>query len=363
MKYRLMDVLRCHCGKTALSLENPTVEKVRFDHSLDEIKCRYVCGKKDKAVGEADLTPADCAECYAMEIKAGQLACECGEKYPIVKGIPRFIPAILREDLQKIQKTFSYEWKMFRFGDRNWGQDIEFRKSLFLQGMQASAGDLAGKLILDAGCGSGLLSMEMANSFKMEVVALDLAFGIEQAYAHNTNPFVHFIQGSVLDLPFRSRYFDLLYCAGVLVALPDTRLGFLSIIEVLKKGGRCFIWVYHPIDRTYHPYDRRKMAMYNWIRINVTSKLPIKWQYYIFLSFIPGFLLKQQIEYLSGNRPDKLKVREKLQSLFDFYSPVYQNRHTFEEVVGWFEKEGFNDIKISDVGSCGFGVKGDLANL
>jgi len=72
----------------------------------------------------------------------------------------------------------------------------------------ASPEELSGKLILDAGCGSGLVSMEMAKSFGMEVVALDLAFGIENAYKTNTNPYVYYLQGSVLNLPFRRQIFD-----------------------------------------------------------------------------------------------------------------------------------------------------------
>ena len=56
----------------------------------------------------------------------------------------------------------------------------------------------------------------MAESFEMEVVALDLAFGIEQAYSHNVNPYIYFVQGSVLEPPLKDEAVDYLYCAGVL---------------------------------------------------------------------------------------------------------------------------------------------------
>ena len=138
--------------------------------------------------------PSDCTECYASEITAGKLFCDQGHEWPIVDGIPRFIPESLARDFKKTQETFSFEWKMFRFGERNWGQDIETRKGLFLKGMNVSVEQLKGKTILDAGCGSGLLSMEMAKSLGMEVFALDLAYGIENAYRHNDSPNVHFYQ-------------------------------------------------------------------------------------------------------------------------------------------------------------------------
>ena len=305
------------------------------------------------------MTPSDCNECYASEITAGNLLCDRGHEWPIVNGIPRFIPAALARDLKKTQETFSFEWKMFRFGERNWGQDMETRKGLFLKGMNVSPEHLRGKTIFDAGCGSGLLSMELAKSFGMEVFALDLAYGIENAYQHNDSPNVHFVQGSVLEPPFRSGAFDYLYCAGVLVACPDTHEGFLSIVKTLKRGGRCFIWLYHPIDRVHHPNDLRKMNAYNWIRTKVTSRLPIKLQYALYLSLMPAFLLKQRTKILLGREKTRRTWREKMQALFDMFSPLYQNRHHEDEAVNWYSEEGFTNVAVSYQEAYGFGVRGD----
>ncbi len=231
-------------------------------------------------------------------------------------------------DFEKTQKTFSYEWKMFRFGERNWGRDISYRKRVFLDSMGVLLDDLKGKLIFDAGCGSGLLSIKMAEDFGMEVIAFDLAYGIEKAYEYNQNPFVHFIHGSVLERPFLDQVFDYIYCAGVLVVLPDSYTGFRKIIRTLEKNGKCLIWVYHSINSTYHPHDRTKLLIFNWIRGHITSHLPIKLQYYIYLSLIPAFLVKQRIEILLGVKQDILTWREKMQIFFDGFSPIYQNRHT-----------------------------------
>jgi len=250
---------------------------------------------------------------------------------------------------------------MFRFGDRDWGQDISSRKRLFLQGMGFDSDECHGRLILDTGCGSGLLSIEMAKSLGMEVVALDLAFGIEKAYQHNVNPFVHFVQASVLELPLRSRSVDYVYCAGVLVAIPDTKVGFNSIIKTLKESGRCFIWVYHPLDRQHHPHDYYTEFIYNWTRQNITSKLPIRVQYYLYLSLMPLFWLKQRMNKLRGVVDDR-NWREKMQNMFDSLSPIYQNRHTEEEVVKWFKGHQFSKVEVSDRGGYGFGVRGDLSN-
>jgi SAM-dependent methyltransferase len=262
-------------------------------------------------------------------------------------------------NLKRIQATFSFEWKMFRFGERNWGQDISHRRSLFLKAFDRNPQDLKSKLIFDAGCGSGLLSIEMARTFGMEVVALDLSFGIEKAYERNASPHLHFVQGSVLDPPLQDRVFDYLYCAGVLVACPDTRMGFKAIGRTLRGGGRCFIWVYHPIDAIHHRQDWRKLAIYNWIRINITSRLPIRIQYLIYLSWIPLFLVKQRIEMLLHIKSVALTWREKMQNLFDFFSPIYQHRHRANEVEEWYQQEGFANVHVSEDGTHGIGVRGD----
>jgi len=361
LKFRVIDLLTCNCSNSELVVEGTVINQVLLDCKIDKVKCAYTCAYKHISLPNGNVTVNDCVKCYSSEILEGVIKCRCGNKYDIKKGIPRFLPEYIERNIKKIQDTFSYEWKMFRFGEKNWGQDIEFRKNLFLQGIDKKPEELNNKLILDAGCGSGVLSIEMARSFKMEVVAIDLSFGIEKAYENNDNPFVHLIQGSVLELPFKDKVFDFLYCAGVLVHLPDSRSGFQSIIPKIKQGGRCFIWVYHPIDDDYHPKDKNKILFYNWIRKNVTSPMPIRAQYYFYLCFIPFFIMKQHLEYMAGKKKEKYTWREKMQGLFDMFSPIYQNRHTHSEVIEWYKENGFANIKVSDIGPYGFGVFGDMS--
>ena len=359
MKYRIVDLLKCQCGNGDIELKDPICKTVPFDDSFAEVRCKRNCSFMKSSIKEGVVAPDNCMQCYGQEVMEGAISCRCGRTYPIIGGIPRFLEDTLETSTKKIQETFSSEWKMFRFGERNWGQDITYRKKMFLQGMGVEPGDLSGKLIFDGGCGSGLLAMEMAKDFKMEVIALDLACGIEKAYEYNKNPYVHFMQGSVLSPPVQDQAMDYVYCAGVLVHLPDTRTGFQAIIKTLKKGGRCFIWVYHPIDSKHHPQDRVKMLIYTWIRKYITSPLPIGVQYYVYLSVMPMFLVKRTLSNLLGPG-DNRTWREKMQALFDMFSPIYQNRHTHEEVKRWFLEERFTNATNSDIGAYGFGTYGDF---
>jgi SAM-dependent methyltransferase/uncharacterized protein YbaR (Trm112 family) len=360
MKYRLVDLLQPLTDNSQLRVKVNKEADVPFDAKINSVRCTTFCAYKNGRIGEVSVSPRDCAKCFAKEILEGELVSEGGSRFPITNGIPRILPEETKGFLQKNQATFSLEWKMFKFGQRNWGQDIEFRKQLFLKGMGVRPDELKGKLIFDAGCGSGLLSMGMAGSFGMEVVALDLAFGIEQAYRQNTNPFLYFIQGSVLNPPLRSGLCDYIYCAGVLIALPDTRTGFRALCRCLKPGGRYFTWHYHPIDKRHHPRDLFKLRLYNWIRSRITSRLPIRLQYAIYLTAIVPFVIKRDVTNLLKHKKEDQTWREKMQAFVDMFSPVYQNRHTEEEVLSWYEAEGFVNCCIAYQEAYGFSARGDV---
>lgn len=359
MKYRLIDLLQPVSEQSQLRANVTKQTDVPIDVVIKRVMCKSFCGLKNVRVDGAGITPADCARCFSKEIVEGELVSDEGAKYPIIAGIPRMLPENLKGFLAKNQATFSLEWQMFKPGERNWGQDIEFRKNLWLRGMGVTLNELQGKLILDAGCGSGALSMEMANSFGMEVVALDLAYGIEQAYRLNQNPFLYFVQASVLNPPVKDYVCDYVYCAGVLIALPDTRAGFHALIRCLKPGGRYLVWHYHPIDKKHHAKDLYKMRFYNAIRVNITSRLPIGVQRLIYLMMILPFVVKRDVGNLFRKKKDDRTWREKMQAFVDMFSPVYQNRHSEEEALSWFTEEGFVNCVIPYQEEYGFSARGD----
>jgi ubiquinone/menaquinone biosynthesis C-methylase UbiE/uncharacterized protein YbaR (Trm112 family) len=360
MKYRLVDLIQPLTEKSQFRVNASQVKDVSFEAEINEVKCKSFCAYKNAKVSDLALTPGDCAKCFAKEIVEGELVSDEGSSFPITNGIPRILPQELKGFLQKNQDTFSLEWKMFKFGERNWGQDIEFRKAQFLKGMNVTPQELKGKLMFDAGCGSGALAMEMANAYGMEVIALDLARGIEQAYQKNRNPFLYFIQGSVLTPPVKDGLCDFIYCCGVLIALPDTKEGFKALPRCLKPGGRYFVWHYHPIDSKHHPDDLVKMKFYNWIRVTITSRLPIQAQYFIYRIMAVVFVIKRNIFNLFKKQKDNRTWREKMQAFVDMFSPIYQNRHSEEEALAWYKEEGFENATIAYQEKYGFSARGDV---
>jgi ubiquinone/menaquinone biosynthesis C-methylase UbiE/uncharacterized protein YbaR (Trm112 family) len=360
MKYRLLDLLCSVPEGGQLRVANVRDAKtVEVGPELRRGRCKQFCAFKNCSIQGNDSIPNSCEGCYSQEIIEGELVADSGTRYLVIGGIPRILSQSTSDFVRKNQESFSLEWKYFQFGERNWGQDIEFRRKLFLKALGQEPADLRGRLILDAGCGSGLLAIDMANTFDMEVVGLDLARGIENAYKKNNNPRVHFVQGSVLEPPIRKEAVDYVYCAGVLVAIPDTRTGFDALSKCVKRGGTYFIWLYHPMERHRQTGDYTREALYDWIRRRVTSPMPIRLQEAFYLSLLPFYFLKRSIMNPFRKLKEQRTWREKMQGFVDHFSPMYMHRHTEKEALKWYEENGFENATVSYKEQYGFGVRGD----
>ena len=104
------------------------------------------------------------------------------------------------------------------------------------------------KKILDMGCGSGRFTLALASLGAKKVIGVDLgAEGIEVAKKtaklnHIKN--VKFVEGSVLNLPFKNEEFDFVFCKGVLHHTGNLEKGLSEYYRVMKKSGMGFLYLY-----------------------------------------------------------------------------------------------------------------------
>lgn len=110
-----------------------------------------------------------------------------------------------------------------------------------------------GRDILDAGCGIATDGARFARAgarytgLDQSRTALDLAgrrFELEELEGQ-------FVQGSVSDLPFPDRSFDLVYSHGVVHHVPDTEKAISEFHRVLRSGGTALVMVYHRNSLNY----------------------------------------------------------------------------------------------------------------
>lgn len=173
------------------------------------------------------------------EVLEGSLRCgQCHRLFPIQRGVPRLLPAGLRELSIEVAASFGWEWNRFDELRPHYHQQ-------FLDWIQPlRPEDFHQKLVVEGGCGKGRHSTLAAAYGAREVFSIDLGSAVEAAF-RNTRPMraVHVIQGDLARLPLK-RCAELAFSVGVLHHLPDPEPGFRSLVDSLVPGGRIAVWVY-----------------------------------------------------------------------------------------------------------------------
>jgi len=143
----------------------------------------------------------------------GLVCCGCGRQYPALHGVVRFV------DAQAYTGSFGFQWKIHartQLDDaEDHRNDIAFRRRT---GFRPE--DLAGKLVLDVGCGMGRFA-EVATRWGAHVVGIDLSLASEVAAENLSDRVAAIFQADVFHLPFAEGSFDFIYSIGVLHHTPN----------------------------------------------------------------------------------------------------------------------------------------------
>lgn len=132
-----------------------------------------------------------------------------------------------------------------RYDDRLFDESLR----LFEMRFRANGFDLEwfrGKDCLDAGCGGGRYTLALARLGARVAVGCDLSLaGLADAATRvRDHSGVHFLGGSVLQLPHPDGTFDFVCCSGVLHHTPDPTRGLGELTRVLRPGGRLYVLLY-----------------------------------------------------------------------------------------------------------------------
>jgi SAM-dependent methyltransferase len=174
------------------------------------------------------------------ELREGQLACGgCGAVYPVVRGIPRLLPADLASEAVATAARFGYEWT--RFAEIRPEYEEQFRGWI----APVETSEFKDRLVVDAGCGKGR-HLRLAAAFgAREVIGVDLGPAVEVA-ARNTADLdnVHVVQGDLTRPPLRPGVAGLIYSIGVLHHLGEPAAGFRGLAGLLGPEGKLVAWLY-----------------------------------------------------------------------------------------------------------------------
>jgi SAM-dependent methyltransferase len=292
------------------------------------------------------LTILRCLTCQSpLDQRADALVCSsCGRRYPAVNGVVRFV------DAQAYAGSFGFQWKIHA---RTQLDDATSHRSedAFRQRTGFSPEALAGKLVLDVGCGMGRFA-EVATRWGAHVVGIDLSLAAEVAAQNLADRDAVFFQADVFKLPFAPGSFDFIYSIGVLHHTPNCGQAVKILPKLLKPGGCLAVWLYS----SYNPWYRMS-DVYR----KLTRRMPQKLLYKLCYGVIPLYGMHQitrkipllgkpasaAVAWLipmSFNKDANWRVLD----TFDWYSPWYQSKHSYEEVFRWFESCGMEDLRVAE---------------
>jgi len=130
-------------------------------------------------------------------------------------------------------------------------------------------GDLAGRRILDVGCGKGRFARVLRDRYPAaSIVAFDLA----EAMLRRVPAGIHACAGSMTGLPFRSGSFDCAYATESLEHAVDIEGAVAEICRVAKPGARIVI-----IDKNREQWGRLKTPHWEkWLGQKEMERLLLK---------------------------------------------------------------------------------------
>ncbi len=245
--------------------------------------------------------------------------------YPIIDGVPRLLVGELKKDLlqkkhdflftyrEQLSDAFQDEWQKavndiqdldsfmahqkrtsesFSFERNNIYKENSFEESNFLHFWWWYAGkeDIAGKIVLDIGCGSWRFTKVIAALGAKVSIWVDLSEAVDFAFwltKHLDSIFI--VQGDIYNLPFNHNI-EIATSIGVLHHLPNPAGWFSAIAKkVLAPEGRIIIWVYARKN------NARALYFYEPIR-TITRHIPKR--LLLWLCHIPAIIV-HGINYLT----------------------------------------------------------------
>jgi SAM-dependent methyltransferase len=314
----LLDILRCPVTGTRLSLKNAVT------HNDDVI--------------------------------SGELLSATGDHlYPISNSIPRFVGAGNYAD------NFGLQWTKYRTTQLDSVSHLPISEARFYKFTNWSPSELAGKRVLDVGCGAGRFT-EIALAAGAEVIAVDYSCAVDACWANHSNSSrLNAVQADIYRLPFDRGRFDFIYCFGVLQHTPDVRAAFFALPPQLRAGGRLAVDLYpkllrnlfwskywiRPITRRVKP-ERLFAIVERWApRLLKASR---------FLAKVP--LLGPKLRYLVpvanydgvyGLASDQLEQWAVLDT-FDMLSPAFDQPQRASRLKEWFAEARLRDVSVERIG-------------
>ncbi|MCR9192586.1 MAG: methyltransferase domain-containing protein [Gammaproteobacteria bacterium] len=170
--------------------------------------------------------------------------------------------------------------------------------------------NLTGKTVLDAGCGSGIYTREMAKR-GAKVIAVDISKTMIEIARQELSQYkdIAYQVGNIYELTVKNQSVDWIICNYVLENVFDIDAVFEEFKRVLKPGGCCVYSISHPLRGTAEKefldgheiwklknYYDKGVRMSDFGQGMKVKKYKRTLSDYINASINPGFLIEHMLE-------------------------------------------------------------------
>lgn len=206
---------------------------------------------------------------HGGRIQEATLAAAGGARYPVRRGVPRFVGA--GDDRAAAVASFGDEWNHFNF--------VQFRAQWLQHTVKHTFGSpevFRGKVIVDAGAGSGAQALWMLESGARHVILLELSHAVDDVIPRNltASGFTNWdvVQCSIDAPPIREGSVDLVMCHNVIQHTPSVERTAHALFRLVRAGG----------EFVFNCYPKNDAGLARWVRFHlvytplraVLSRLP-----------------------------------------------------------------------------------------
>ena len=189
-------------------------------------------------------------------IQSGGRVATTGKRYPIINGIPRFVDFVPTKSVV----SFGDEWNYFNFTDfkSNW-------LSHTVANTFGTTDAFKGKVIVDAGGGSGAQTKWFAEFGASHVIMLDLSHSVDDVVQRNLAGLknVDVIQCSIDAPPLRDKSISgIVYCHNVIQHTPSVERTAHALCALTAPGGE-FVFNCYPLN---------DQGAVRWVRFHLVYK-------------------------------------------------------------------------------------------
>ena len=294
---------------------------------------------------QAILRCLSCGSTLDSDQSGGYVCSACKRAYPNVNGIARFV------DAQHYAASFGFQWHRYQRTQLD-HDDVRESEENFIMKTALRPEELNGKLVLDVGCGMGRFA-EVATRWGARVVGIDLSAAAEVAAKNLADRDFVALQADVFALPFAPESFDIIYSVGVLHHTPDCEAAVKTLVKYLKPDGIMAVWLYSGYNKWYRFSDfwrrytsrMKPETLHSFLKVAV----PVLYNTQQGLRKVPlvGRPAAGLLHHIFPVNRQK-NPENRMLDTFDWYSPKYQSKHTYEQVFRWYEAMGMDDMRIGD---------------